>query len=444
MGESALPLAAVMPALGSQDAVAGMQKMMQAGLITAGDIAERASARNSMKADLDIRAMQEARAMAPKLAELKKQQTEEALAESKYGPGIKLWQALAPVAGVSQVPKLPDGSTDYATMAEQGGKMAAWMAERQKATEELTPVPGLSKEKIGPDYKKSLVFVNKFGQELTPEYQQGLNLKATRSFSDYVGGMAPGTSSTPGVAPAPGTAALPVGVVQPAGQGGGIDLGIDYQAKMQAEKAAQDKAETVSKTNQALNNAREMDSAVAEGLAIVQNPAAPVGAFQGSEFGQLLNRAKAFFGVGDKAYSEQDKLRGLVGRKVLEGAMQMKGNLSDKDIRFLQAAYPSLGSTRERWVSYLSLWQKMNQTNQQVLQGLLPKGTSVLPDTAAVPPDSEDVGAVVQRLSGAAPGATPGAPAAAPEFATWAEVPAEVKASKQPIKVGGILYTPAK
>ena len=481
MGESALPLAAVMPSLGAQDAVANMQKMMQSGFITADDIATRASARESMKADLDIRAMQEAKAMAPKLAELKKRQTEEALAESKYGPGIKLFQTLAPVAGLSQIPTLPDGSTDYATMAQQGGQMAAWAAERQKAQEELIPVPSLSVTVTGegPDYQQHQVTFNKFGQQLTGEFKQNALQRMTRTFSDF-SGMAPGTVSTgpakpaPSgvgrITPAPTTAPLPAEAVQPARtDDSGFPIGSNAQMKMQDAKAATDRAKTVSDTQQALNNAKEMSGNIAEGLAIVNRPGAPVGALPGSEIGQLFYRLKAMVGGSPQSYSEQDKLRGLIGKKVLEGAQQMKGNLSDKDVRFLTASYPSLGSTQERWVSYLKTWQMMNEANQRVLADLSAnngvsklKGASILTGTLAVPKDSQDLdpggeiifgkqgaGTVLAptSASAAAAGATAATPPA-PSFAKWGDVPPEALAQAQAagtrLIVGGIPFDPPK
>jgi hypothetical protein len=239
--------------------------------------------------------------------------------------------------------------------------------------------------------------------------------------------------------------------------------------KMQDAKAATDRAKTVSDTQQALNNAKEMSGNIAEGLAIVNKPGAPVGALPGSEIGQLFYRLKAMVGGSPQYYSEQDKLRGLIGKKVLEGAQQMKGNLSDKDVRFLTASYPSLGSTQERWVSYLKTWQMMNEANQRVLADLSAnngvsklKGASILTGTPAVPKDSQDLDPGGEMIFGkqgagtflaptsasaAAAGATAATPPA-PSFAKWGDVPPEALAQAQAagtrLIVGGIPFDPPK
>ena len=85
----------------------------------------------------------------------------------------------------------------------------------------------------------------------------------------------------------------------------------------------------------------------------------------------------------------QRKLEILRSQKVLEGAQKMKGNLSDKDIRFLQDTIPKLDDDETIWNDYLNKWERMNNANKQILRGELPRGYSVLDEIARTQPASQ-------------------------------------------------------
>jgi hypothetical protein len=85
---------------------------------------------------------------------------------------------------------------------------------------------------------------------------------------------------------------------------------------------------------------------------------------------------------------------------VLEGAQKMKGNLSDKDIKFLKESYPSLASDETVWKTFLDNWEKMIQLNEQVVRGTAPKGASIFDQATANVPASTSASATSQGQMG--------------------------------------------
>lgn len=102
-----------------------------------------------------------------------------------------------------------------------------------------------------------------------------------------------------------------------------------------------------------------------------------VGPGAGSKPVQVINQIGAALGIRQKEFESQDKLLQLVNKRVLEGAQKMKGNLSDKDIRFLKESFPSLTSTENVWSDFLDKWKQMINLNQEIIRGTAPKGASI-------------------------------------------------------------------
>jgi hypothetical protein len=119
-----------------------------------------------------------------------------------------------------------------------------------------------------------------------------------------------------------------------------------------------------------------------------------VGPAAGSSPVQTLNQIGAAFGIRGKEYESQVRLTQEINKKVLEGARNMKGNLSDKDVRFLKESFPALTSPEPVWTDFLNNWEKMIHLNEQVIRGTAAKGASIFDKAAA------------------AAGITPGAPSA--------------------------------
>lgn len=107
-----------------------------------------------------------------------------------------------------------------------------------------------------------------------------------------------------------------------------------------------------------------------------------VGPMAGSSPVQTANQVAAAFGIRNSEFTSQRELEILINKKVLEGAQQMKGNLSDRDVLFLKKSVPKLSDTPELWNKFLSTWEGMTKKNIEVLQGKAPSGASVL-DTAS-------------------------------------------------------------
>lgn len=137
-----------------------------------------------------------------------------------------------------------------------------------------------------------------------------------------------------------------------------------------------------------LQSVQRAKSLIADKTVNVVGPAA------GSAPVQTLNQVGAAFGLRGKEYESQVRLTQEINKKVLEGARNMKGNLSDKDVRFLKESFPALTSPEPVWMDFLNNWEKMIHLNEQVIRGTAPKGASIFDKAAA------------------AAGVTPGAPSA--------------------------------
>ena len=125
-----------------------------------------------------------------------------------------------------------------------------------------------------------------------------------------------------------------------------------------------------------------------------------VGPGAGSQPVRVFNQVAAALGFREQEYTSQDQLSQAVNKRVLEGAQKMKGNLSDKDIKFLKESYPSLASDETVWKTFLDNWEKMIQLNEQVVRGTAPKGASIFDQATANVPASTSASATSQGQMG--------------------------------------------
>lgn len=125
-----------------------------------------------------------------------------------------------------------------------------------------------------------------------------------------------------------------------------------------------------------------------------------VGPGAGSKPVQVFNQVAAALGLREESYTSQDKLNQGVNKRILEGAQKMKGNLSDKDIRFLKESYPSLASDETVWTDFLDKWSKMIDLNEQVIRGTAPKGASIFDQATANVPASTSAASTPQGQMG--------------------------------------------
>ena len=124
-----------------------------------------------------------------------------------------------------------------------------------------------------------------------------------------------------------------------------------------------------------------------------------VGPIRGSRAGQFAAQGQAVAprllgGDEGKTYEAQRELEMWTNEQVISRSEKMKGQLSDKDIKFLVQSVPKLGDTEEVWLRFLDTYEKSLQieaTNaSQRAAGLLPGGEP--PDQLAPPgfvPDSK-------------------------------------------------------
>lgn len=423
-------------------AVSALSEAFRSGLITADDIMQRAGEAGKLKQKAEIQMLSEqispeavaARAQTQQAAaaqarlqgtqataqlplvtptaQLAATQLEEQAAIQKYGPGIEYFKVLAPEAGVA-APVTPDGQPDYAPRAQLGLRLFEWKQKKELAKSRLTPDPRLTQE--SPD-GSNVFFFNSQGERIE-DLKSILTPQATAPFSQ----VTPGTVAE--ISAQSSTPAQPVIEVTPEQRAAAVEhLGVAPEraavltsAEMQAlvqPRITPTATPTIlpatpiqptvtvpgasfflgpAKTRPTdkkieRTEAEQLGSLQADRIAIqaarnLLSEANVVGPGAGSGPVRVLNQVGAALGFRAQEFESQDRLLQLINKRVLEGARELKGNLSDKDIRFLQESFPSLRSTENTWTDFLGKWEQMIGLNEQIIRGAAPKGASIF-DTA--------------------------------------------------------------
>lgn len=371
------------PDIVSPRATAALGDAFRSGFITADDVLTRVgeTGRAKEKAQLDIansQSMSAQEQMSPEAqaaraaqlgnvvpgAELQGQQIERQKVLLQY-PAVAYFEKLAPAAGI-EAPRLPDGTPDYKKMEQIGAELAVHQARKSEAQQQLENIT--TKDSADGTV---LFAITKQGESISPQQVQTLRARATQGFQR----QAPGSVDVaPREAPVSRPVidvevAAPVEGVPPAGSPvpGGVSLGPPKQAPANPEDAAKRQAQVVA--------AEAITPVIDNALAAVARGGG-IGPAEGSLIGQVGNRVAAALGLGrEQQFQDQRQLEMAISNKVLEGAQVMKGNLSDKDVRFLQATVPKLSDTPQVWNEYLNRWKQMNDINIEILAGRQPKIT---------------------------------------------------------------------
>lgn len=403
------------------NAVEMLSNAVRQGVITASDITARIQQEPAMREKANLETMlaregqtPEAQALRQKGQAVTSQQLDLQQAQLKYGPAIQYFQTIAPEAGIP-VPTDAKGNPDYAKMAEVGAKLFAWKTKKQTAMEQLQPVEW--KEGTSDTGEKVLLKFNKAGRLITPELEQQLGSDVIAPFADVTPGSvaaapaaapaAPAQPATPPVfnqpavsqaeavsrdqqlskflptmvEPKAGVSAPPV--VSPASPAGaptispapvgkkipgvGLSLGASKKPEIPMGQGANELA-ALQADKQSVTQLKDI---------ISNSKLNVVGPGAGSWLVRSANQVAAALGLREKEFESQDKLLQGINKKVLDGAQKMKGNLSDKDIKFLKESYPTLTSTEAVWTNFLNNWDKMIDLNEQILRGTAPKGASI-------------------------------------------------------------------
>lgn len=408
-------------------AVSALSEAFRSGLITADDIMKRAGDAGKLREKAEIQLLQEqtspeavaARAQAQQAAAAQAQlqgaqagaqlplvapmgqlaatQLEEQAAVQKYGPGIEYFKTLAPEAGIA-APVTPEGQPDYAKRAQLGLQLFEWKQRRETAKARLTPDPRFTKN--SPD-DSNVFFFNSQGERIE-DLKPILTAQATTPFSQIPAGtvapppevtpirsviqsaikipdlverdrqltaLLPGSTPqlveprTPTVAPTIEPGLLP---------GASAYLGPPKERIPTGQTPAQQANEL---------SAMQADKVAIQAARDLIANSNVVGPGAGSGPVRVLNQVGAALGMRAEQFESQDKLLQLINKRVLQGAQGLKGNLSDKDIRFLQESFPSLKSTEATWTDFLGKWDRMITLNEQILRGAAPRGASIF-DTA--------------------------------------------------------------
>lgn len=401
--------------------VAMLTDAFRQGVITADDIVNRLGELGKSKQKAEI--MQAQEATSPEAQALRAQQVAAGTEQAELGelqaqkaqvlqqyPAVAYFEKFAPAAGI-QVPMLPDGSPDYKQMEKIGAELALHQAQKSEAAQQLDNIT--TQESAD----GSVLFARtKQGEFVDPKSVSKLRAQATKTFSR----QAPGTvqvsqTTTETVAPpmveprvTPSQPQIEVGPPQ-AGQpsGGGISLGAPKTTRpavVDPVKRANDLAASQAMLG-TIDNAKQL----------VNTPGI-VGPLAGSAPVELGNRIAAAFGVREDEYENQRELEILISKKILEGAQIMKGNLSDKDVRFLKDSTPRLSDPPALWNRFLDTWKSLTEQNIAVLGS---EGSGVLPESAAL-------GQAAATATTPAPATAPvrvNSPAEAPPTAQFIQAP---------------------
>lgn len=362
-------------------AVAALTDAFHQGVVSSDDIVSRIGQLGQSKKKAEIMRAQEA--VSPEAQALRAQQvaagTEQAaLAEARAVraqvlqefPAVAYFDKLAAAAGITE-PKLPDGTPDYPQMEIIGAELALHQAQKHAAEAKRANIE-TDKSANG----LVLFARTKQGQAVDPGEVQRLDAIITEPFKRQVPGSAmvspradAPTPAAPMVEPratAAPAAAPVIQVAPPAGTSvpGGISLGPPATAPGKpVDSVAQ--AQTLAAAEAVLPVIDTAIAAVERGVG--------VGPFEGSGPVRFGNQIAAAFGARTQELKDQRALEIAISNKILEGAQVMKGNLSDKDVRFLQATVPKLSDPEPVWKDYLNRWKQMAQLNVDIVSGRVGK-----------------------------------------------------------------------
>lgn len=404
-------------------ATAALTDAFRQGFITSDDIMARVGevGRSRKKADIAVSGAQaqlageqvSPEAQAARAAQLSATTEQAQLAEAEAlrkqviqeYPAVAYFDKFAPAAGI-EAPTLPDGTPDYKKMEKIGAELAIHQAQKSEAQQQLENIT--TKDSADGTV---LFAITKQGESVSPQQVQALRAKATQGFRRQAAGtveVEPREVQMPEPAPvidpdgiqmpepAPAielqtspTAAvevMPISGVAPAGTpvASGVSLGPPKQAPASPEDATKRQAQIVA--------AEAITPVIENALAAVARGS--VGPAAGSGPAKVGNQVAAALGLGrEQQFQDQRQLEMAISNKVLEGAQVMKGNLSDKDVRFLQATVPKLSDTPQVWNEYLNRWKQMNDLNIEILAGRQPKITKDIFSVGAATPTASPAAA---------------------------------------------------
>lgn len=408
-------------------AVAALSDAFRKGVVTSDDIISRYGELAKTKKKSDLQTLEEG--MSPEAVKLRHtttgaQQSQQELAGQtaeagkenlatqqeieRLGPfgkmGVETFMRLRNELPFTEMPVLKNGKTDWATVAEWGMRIGA---QKMKKDEAFARMKDPRRERAVHNGKPVFMTFDSFGSHVTPEEEteleeiRGRQLSVTGQGWDNIkpGAVSPGVVPAAANIPALGdfhnpeiaagaTAPVVAGTAATtAGAAGEIIPGVGIVSGP---------VPTIARTNvpppveleQQLIELQKTGTDIQQAQSLIQGDGNNVvGPMVGNIITRTMTKAAAALGsdAAQHQINAQRNLEMLRSRKILEGAQKMKGNLSDKDIRFLQDTIPGLTDDEALWSDFLSKWEAMNSATQRVLKGELERapdsGTYSMPDT---------------------------------------------------------------
>lgn len=428
-------------------ATAALTDAFRQGFITTDDIMSRVGTlgRARKKADIAVAGAQaqlageqaSPEAQAARAAQLGATTEQAQLAEAEalrkqviqQYPAVAYFDKFAPMAGI-EAPMTPDGKPDYKEMEKIGSEMAVWQSQKtdaQAKRDNIVTQESADGNILFARTKQGLPVDIKEVERLERLIARPFQRRAPGTFSGEAGSAITAAQNAniveprdplpaPAIDPMADSAAPAPQGIAPAGTmvAGGVSLGPPKQAPANPEDAAKRQAQVVA--------AEAITPVIENALAAVARGGG-VGPAAGSLPVQVGNRIAAALGLGrEQQFQDQRQLEMAISNKVLEGAQVMKGNLSDKDVRFLQATVPKLSDTPAVWNEYLNRWKQMNDLNIEILAGRQPPITKDIFSVGAATPTASPAAAA----AGTAPAGVPvkvNTPAEAPPTAQFIQAP---------------------
>jgi hypothetical protein len=165
-----------------------------------------------------------------------------------------------------------------------------------------------------------------------------------------------------------------------------IELGLKTQTALSALGGAGGamNAEDRLKLQQDNQLLQESISKGEEALALISDPSKNVvGPVTGRKVTSAIYQVGAAFGidVAEERFEDQRVLEMIVSENILKAAENMKGQLSDRDVKFLQAAVPKLSDTEDVWRRYFERWNKLSK--RQMAQNEMFLNSGMAPQQSA-------------------------------------------------------------
>jgi len=302
-----------------------------------------------------------------------------------------------PTVGI-QIPELAPGASglgsEAISLVQQNQRSASDVAaEQDLLTSQIPTAQAARKEQLADLVSKAQVRRNT--RALFPENATEFQLNLAQRYQEVTGRMPPVNAQT-----------------------GQVDFGAmnqemariaDQQLDLQRQRISGTRgrnpgaatAAQVATAQDAIADAEEQLGKLSRVRSIVDSGVNAVGPLRGSKVGALAAQGQAVAG-SEEVYNNQRELEMWTNEQVISRSEKMKGQLSDKDIRFLVQSVPKLLDTEDVWRRFFDTYEKALKTAQKNSR-LRASGQLIGEPPSEIAPDDFNPASSATAAPGAAP-----------------------------------------